>query len=1130
MIVVYPFIFSYQERTMEGKGRKGKKKRKGSAKQKPEVDQPQPQEEKVQLYTQAKLQVNEDEGTEVKEEVHTEEKAEAKEQEEQKKEEPAPEVEPKAEVKPEEEPTKIQPHEEVEKQKEPISAEAEEAPKPAGEPAKEPVKAPAPQAEPEKKEEPMVESHEKPEEKAPEPQKKEEPMVEPHEKPEEKAPEPEKKRDEDIVPKGAVPLPETKAMLAEKAHPPPPEENLAPHREEVKAMGEPRSQIVQEKSPGGTLKRRDSKFELQKGAVMYRPEFIYEKSESQKDIKMWELMKSYLGWDIRSIQRQIVNHVEYTLARTRFNFEDNACYYATAYSVRDRLVESWNDTHQHLYEKDPKCVYYMSMEYLLGRMLQNALVNTGHESHYKDALEDLGFTMEEVYEEENDPGLGNGGLGRLAACFLDSLTTLEYPAWGYGIRYNYGIFKQEIRGGYQVEFPDYWLARGNPWEIERLDVTVPVMFYGSVKKYKENGVERNVWEGGETVQALAYDTPIPGYNTFNTNNLRLWRACPSAEFDFKSFNTGDYFGAVKAKQKAESISSVLYPNDTTIEGKELRLKQEYFFCAATLDDIIKRYLKKHDSWNEFPDKVSIQLNDTHPALSIIEMIRILVDQHRLPWDQAWKITCLTFSYTNHTVMMEALEKWDVDLLQRLLPRHMELIFLINHFFLESVRKVFKGDDSKVRSLSLIEEGEKKKVRMANICIVASHKVNGVAALHTDLIRNWLFRDFVEYYNRLDKKYHDKFINVTNGVTPRRWLLCTNPKLAELITDKLGHEEWVTDLSGIRDLKAFSRDEDVIDRLAQIKRENKVRLAAWVMKNCNGLAINPDAMFDVFVKRIHEYKRQLMAALYIVHRYLWIKEMRPEERSKVVPRVFLIGGKAAPGYDAAKKTIKLINAIGDVINHDKDIGDLLKVVYLPNYSVSNAQVIVPAADISQHISTAGTEASGTSNMKFAMNGCLIIGTMDGANVEIAEEIGKENMFIFGANVEQVNNYRKMMFEGKRDYVPHTLWKVINALLSGRFGNLNEMHDMLKRLTEGNDFYVVCWDFQAYLDCQERVDECYKNQKEWLSKAVVSIACSGKFSTDRTIKEYAEKIWQSFKYKTHLIGALSRCRYQNRPIMH
>lgn len=853
------------------------------------------------------------------------------------------------------------------------------------------------------------------------------------------------------------------------------------------------------------IKRRDSKFELQKASVMYRPEFIYDKSESQKDIKMWDLMNSYLGSDTKSIQRQIVNHVEYTLARTRFNFDNNGCYYATAYAVRDRLVESWNDTYQHIFEQDPKCVYYMSMEYLLGRMLQNALVNLGQENNFKEALDDLGYNLEEIYDEENDPGLGNGGLGRLAACFLDSFTTLEYPAWGYGIRYNYGIFKQEIRNGYQFEMPDYWLGRGNPWEIERLDVIVPVQFYGHVSTHHENGVERKVWEGGEHVRAMAYDIPIPGYNAFNTNNLRLWRACPSTEFDFKSFNTGDYFGAVKSRQKAESISSVLYPNDTTIQGKELRLKQEYFFCAATLEDIISRFLKKHENWNDFPEKVAIQLNDTHPALTIAEMMRVLVDQYKLPWDQAWNICTQTFSYTNHTVMVEALEKWDVSLLEKLLPRHLEIIYLINHIFLQDVRRVCGDDGGIIQNLSLIEEGDSKKVRMANLCVVASNKVNGVARLHSELVRDLLFRDFVTYYNKLGKKTQDKFINVTNGVTPRRWLLCANPRLAELISRKIGHEEWITDLSLIADLKSFADEEEVINEFIEIRRFNKVRLAEWVKKNCDGLVIDPNSLFDVLVKRIHEYKRQLMATLYVAYRYLWIKEMNPKDRENIVKRTFLIGGKAAPGYDAAKKTIKLVNMVAYVVNNDPDVSPFLKVVYLPNYSVSNAQIIIPASDLNQQISTAGTEASGTGNMKFAMNGSLIIGTMDGANVEIAEEIGHENMFIFGANVEQVGRYRRMMEEGKRDYVPGSLSKVFTALYSGRFGNINEMDYMFKKLTDGNDYYIVCWDFQSYLECQNRVDECYKDQKKWMAKAITSIACSGKFSTDRTIKEYAENIW-------------------------
>jgi starch phosphorylase len=880
--------------------------------------------------------------------------------------------------------------------------------------------------------------------------------------------------------------------------------------EELKEVEDSKEELkVEEKTSlqpdiSGVIPRRSSKFDLLEEPLL-RPAFIYQKKESPKDMKMWDLMKSYIKSDKASIKKHIVSHVEHTFAQTRFDFDNTGCYYATAYSLRDRLVESWNDTYQQIFEKDNKCIYYMSMEYLLGRMLQNTLTNLGLEHRYKEVLEDMGYKLEEIYEEENDPGLGNGGLGRLAACFLDSLTTLGYPAWGYSIRYNYGIFKQVIHHGCQVELPDYWLARGNPWEIERLDVIVPIQFYGSVKVIEENGVKYSVWEGTECVQAMAYDLPIPGYNTFSTNNLRLWRACPSTEFDFKLFNTGDYFGAVKAKQKAESISSVLYPNDATFEGKELRLKQEYFFCAATLRDILNRFLLKHKDWNELPKKVSIQLNDTHPALTIIELVRLLIDEYKVTWEQSWKVTSEVFSYTNHTVMPEALEKWDVELMVKLLPRHMEIIYLVNYYLLESIREMYPEDGTKVESMSLIEEGNIKRVRMANLCIVGSHKVNGVAKIHTELIKNWLFKDFNDYYKKLDNKKEDKFINITNGVTPRRWMLCTNPQLSELITQKLSHNHWITDLSLLVDFKNFKEDEDTLNQLANIKKANKLKLAEWVKKNCHGFEIDSTAMFDVFVKRIHEYKRQLMAILYIVYRFLCVKEMTNEQKANVVPRVFLIGGKAAPGYDSAKKTIKLVNMVANIVNNDKDIGNLLKVVFMPNYSVSNAQIIIPAADISQHISTAGTEASGTSNMKFAMNGCLIIGTMDGANIEIAEEIGKENMFVFGRNIREVEECRKQMAEGKRDYAPLALRKVFTALFDGNFGNLNEMKPMLNKLIEGEDQYLVCWDFESYIEAQTKVDECYKDQKKWLGKAITSIAYSGKFSTDRTINEYADSMW-------------------------
>ena len=761
-------------------------------------------------------------------------------------------------------------------------------------------------------------------------------------------------------------------------------------------------------SPGSKIRRQDSKFELQKDSIVERPHYEGEKKGSEeKREKMWEIMNSYLGSDLHSIQRQIVNHVEYTMARTRFNFDNNGCYYATSFSMRDRLLESWNDTNQNIYRQDPKRVYYLSLEFLLGRMLQNALVNCDLEDKYRTALKELGYNLEEVYEEEVDPGLGNGGLGRLAACFLDSLASLDLPGWGYGIRYNYGIFKQEIHEGSQVEVPDYWLSRGNPWEIERHDILVPVHFYGKVERYHENGVERSRWVCTDTVMAQAYDTPIPGYNTFNTNNLRLWRACPSSEFDFGSFNSGDYLGAVKARQKAESISSVLYPNDVSIEGKELRLKQEYFFCAATLRDVIRRFFKKSShSWGNFAEKVAIQLNDTHPAIATIELLRILLDEYKLPFDQSMDVVRNTFSYTNHTVLPEALEKWDVELMQRLLPRHMELIYFVNHLLMQTVKKVFGPDNYHMMgSLSFIEEGESKKVRMANICLDICHRVNGVAALHSEILKKSLFKDFLTYFNKLNNsKLGEKIINITNGVTPRRWMLCANPEMSTLITNKLGHSEWVSDLAKARDLEKFADDPEVQKEWAAIKRKKKEQLIVCI-KKWTGIELSPDLLFDVLVKRIHEYKRQLMDILYVVHRYLWIKEMKPDDRKNVVPRAVLFGGKAAPGYENAKKIIKLIGAVGHVVNNDRDIGNLLKVVFMPNYSVSTAQVIIPASELSQQISTAGMEASGTSNMKFAMNGCLIIGTMDGANVEIAQEIGHENMFIFGGSVDDIGNYRK-----------------------------------------------------------------------------------------------------------------------------
>jgi starch phosphorylase len=596
-----------------------------------------------------------------------------------------------------------------------------------------------------------------------------------------------------------------------------------------------------------------------------------------------------------------------------------------------------------------------------------------------DGLNDLGFRIEDVINQEHDAALGNGGLGRLAACFMDSMATLNYPAWGYGLRYRYGIFKQEIVNGYQVEIPDYWLDN-NPWEFPRHEITVDIQFYGNVKKYQdENGRILNSWEDGEIVQAIAYDVPIPGYGTKTTNNLRLWSSkASSGEFDFQKFNAGDYESAVADQQRAETISAVLYPNDNLERGKELRLKQQYFWCAASLFDIVRRFKKTKRAWAEFPDQVAIQLNDTHPTLAIVELQRILIDMEGLEWDEAWSIVTKTFGYTNHTVLPEALEKWSVPLMQNLLPRHLQIIYEVNLFFLQSVEKRFPNDRDILSRVSIIEESHPKMVRMAYLAIIGSHKVNGVAELHSDLLKSTLFKDFVKIYGP------DRFTNVTNGITPRRWLHQANPRLSALIAEKLGGYDFLKDLTLLDKIEVFVDDKAFREEWAVIKRENKLRLARHI-KATTGYDVNPNALFDVQVKRIHEYKRQQLNIFGVIHRYLTIKAMSAEEKKKVVPRVSIFGGKAAPGYWMAKTIIHLINNVADVVNKDPEVGDLLKVIFIADYNVSKAEIICPASDISEHISTAGTEGSGTSNMKFVLNGGLIIGTCDGANVSLLSPI-------------------------------------------------------------------------------------------------------------------------------------------------
>ncbi|CAI7809662.1 unnamed protein product, partial [Closterium sp. NIES-54] len=733
--------------------------------------------------------------------------------------------------------------------------------------------------------------------------------------------------------------------------------------------------------------------------------------------------------------------------------------------------------------RDCNYVFRPLFVHVAGRSLLNSIFNLGMKDQYVEALGQLGYKLEVLAEQERDAALGNGGLGRLAACVLDSMATLNYPGWGYGIRYQYGMFRQTLQDGFQHEQPDYWLTFGNPWEIERVFVTYPVRFHGTVQSYTEAGHPRKRWVEGETVEAVAYDNPIPGYHTNNTINLRLWGAKPSGEFDLQSFNTGDYVNAILSKQKAEAISSVLYPDDRTYQGKELRLKQQHFFVSATMQDVVRRYKEEHATFDEFKDKVALQLNDTHPVLALVELMRLLVDEEGLEWGYAWNITTHTFSYTNHTVLPEALEKWPVEILEALLPRHLEIMYDINHNFIVDLKKRIGNDYDRLSRMSIIEEGAHKSIRMATLAVVTCHTINGVSQIHTDLIENTLFKDFYDIWPH-------KFQNKTNGVTQRRWLAFCNPGLAGILTQWLGTESWITNLDLVAGLKEHVDDPLLQTQWMQVRRQNKARLAAYI-EGISGIKVSIDAMFDVQVKRIHEYKRQLLNVMSIIHRYDCIKKMSPEDRKRVVPRVCLLGGKAAPGYDLAKKIVKLISAVSEVINNDEDVGDLLKLVFIPDYNVSLAELIIPASDLSQHISTAGNEASGTSNMKFAMNGCLILGTLDGATREIREEIGPENMFVFGAETKDVPRLR----EERRTFTPcRNFTRVVGMIRSGYFGWTEFFAPLMDSIdSPGNDYYLLANDFPTYL------------QAQWTRMSISSTAGCGRFTSDRTIKEYAEEIW-------------------------
>lgn len=790
-------------------------------------------------------------------------------------------------------------------------------------------------------------------------------------------------------------------------------------------------------------------------------------------------------------------HLKYSQAKDRYSSTILDKYNSLALTIRDRLVEKWIQTQQSYYNHDVKRVYYLSMEYLIGRSLKHYLINLDLTEECHRAISELGHSLEEIQDTDVEPGLGNGGLGRLAACFLDSMASLGLPAYGYGIRYEFGIFFQKVVNGYQVETADNWNRKGNPWEIIRPDYIFPVKFYGKVKQHTNSKGEMvHEWvDTHDDVMAMAYDIPIPGYQNNTVNNLRLWSARSTREFDFESFDVGDYVHSVRNKQESEIISKVLYPNDTLVSGKELRLKQEYFFVSASLQDIVRRYKKDHTTFDQFSDKVAIQLNDTHPALAIPELMRILIDEQSLTWDKAWDITLNTFGYTNHTVLPEALEKWPIHLLGSLLPRHLHLIYEINSHFLKEVRHKFPDDLDRLRRLSIIEEEPMKSVRMAYLAIIGSHSVNGVAALHTEILKEELFKDFYEMYP-------ERFNNKTNGITPRHWLKSCNPELSKLITDHIG-DTWATDLDQLKKLLPFAEKAEFRNAWAQIKRNNKKRLADFVYSTLN-IQVNVDSLFDVQVKRFHEYKRQLLNVLHTILTYNRIKQ---SPKSSFVPRTVFFSGKAAPGYRMAKLIIKLINSVGERVNNDTDIGDRLKVVFIPNYSVSLAEDIIPAANLSQQISTAGTEASGTGNMKLSLNGALTIGTLDGANVEIKEEVGRENIFIFGLKTDEVSSLKQSGYNPRQYYNANPdLKKVLDMIRDDYFSHDTPglFHPIVDSLLN-HDTFMLLADFAAYCQCQEVVEEEFKNTELWTKKSIINSANMGKFSSDRTISEYAKDIW-------------------------
>ncbi len=813
-------------------------------------------------------------------------------------------------------------------------------------------------------------------------------------------------------------------------------------------------------------------------------------------------------FDKEEFKKSVIYNVKNLFRRTIDEATPAQMFQAVSFAVKDVIIDEWIASQKTYAKKDAKTVYYLSMEFLMGRALGNNIINIMARDEIKEVLDEMGFDLNLIEDQEPDPALGNGGLGRLAACFLDSLATLGYPAYGCGIRYHYGMFKQKIENGFQMEVPDEWLKDGNPFEVRRSEYSTEVKFGGYVRVVHEDGLEKFVQEGYQSVLAVPYDLPIVGYGNHVVNTLRIWDAQPINTFSLESFDKGDYHKAVEQENLAKTICDVLYPNDNHYAGKELRLKQQYFFISASVQRAVAKYMEKHDDVRKFHEKNVFQLNDTHPTVAVAELMRILLDEYNLSWDEAWEVTTKTCAYTNHTIMAEALEKWPIELFSRLLPRIYQIVEEINRRFQSQIRQMYPNDQQKIAKMSIIYDGQ---VRMAHMAIAGSFSVNGVARLHTEILKNQELKDF---YQMMPEKFNNK----TNGITQRRFLLHGNPLLADWVTSKVG-DEWITDLSAISKLKLYVDDEKCQHEFMNIKYQNKLRLARYI-KEHNGITVDPRSIFDVQVKRLHEYKRQLMNILHVMYLYNQLKE---NPNLDMVPRTFIFGAKAAAGYKIAKLTIKLINAVADVINNDRSINNKLKVVFIEDYRVSNAEIIFAAADVSEQISTASKEASGTGNMKFMLNGALTIGTMDGANVEIVEEVGEENAFIFGTSSDEIieleknRSYDPMQIFNNDQDVRHVLMQLINGYFSPYDTELfRDLYNSLLNTQSTNraDTYFILKDFRMYADAQKLVDEKYRDQKWWARAAMMNVACCGKFSSDRTIEEYVKDIWHLDKVEVEM----------------